>query len=210
MSRIYQHKELLSNYDSIVFDLDGTLYNSEQFYLGSFEDMAQWLTHKGLHKNEKVWIDCVMGLKAARGNDYNKLIDDSLSLLAIDLKFKKELLQIYKDHDCRYLILHHNESEVLEYLKSCNKTMFIITNGTKSVQKRKVTKLGLDPYMEEIVILDAKKNKDQLKPDNEAFYMLSEKYNLGETIMVGDRFDVDGVFAQNSGIDFLGVGFHGD
>ncbi len=209
MSRIYEHKKLLSIYETIIFDLDGTLYNSEQFYTGAFEEMAQWLVKKGLQKASDNWINCAMGLKHAKGNDYKKLIDDASQLLNIDLKVKKSLLKIYKEHDCRYLVLHHNEANLLEYLQSCSKKMFIITNGQKQIQERTIKRLGLDQYMEENIILDPLK-EIRLKPDKEAFHYLSKKYNPGKTIMVGDRFDIDGMFAQNSGIDFLGVGFYGN
>ncbi|MCP4721125.1 MAG: HAD family hydrolase [Desulfobacteraceae bacterium] len=209
MSRIYQHKKLLSVYDTILFDLDGTLYNSDQFYTGAFEDMAQWLVQVGLLKSAHAWIDCVMGLKQARGNDYNRLIDDALALLDIDLKVKKNLLKLYKDHDCKYLELDPVESCLLDYLKCNNKKMFIITNGRKQLQERKIKRLGLKHYMKEIIILDPLTNT-VLKPDRTSFDSLCKRYKPGKTIMVGDRFDIDGVFAQNADIDFIGVGFHGN
>ncbi len=209
MSRIYQHKKLLSIYDTIIFDLDGTLYNGEQFYEGAFEDMSQWLVQTGLLKRSYTWVDCVMGLKQARGNDYTRLIDDALEILDIDLNVKKKLLRLYGEHDCKYLVLDHGEVCLLDYLQDNNKQMFIITNGQKQLQERKIQRLELNKYMKDIIILDPLTNAG-LKPDSTSFDFMCKKYKLGKTIMVGDRFDIDGMFAQNAGIDFIGVGFHGN
>lgn len=209
MSRICEHQKVLSTYDTILFDLDGTLYDSDQFYRGVFEDMAQWLVQAGFQKNPEPWVDCIMGLKQARGNDYASLIDDALLLLGIEGIVKTKLLHLYQNHDCRNLVLGPEESGCLAYLKSCPKNMCIITNGQKQLQTRKIDRLGLAPYMKEILILDPSAMA-RLKPDAAAFDLLCSRFKPGKTIMVGDRFDIDGVFAKNAGIDFMGVGFYGN
>jgi len=209
MSRIYDHKKLLSGYDTILFDLDGTLYNSDQFYRGAFEDMAIWLVQQGLQAEPDTWVDCVMGLKIAKGNEYKRLIDEALTLLDMDMGLKNRLLAIYKKHDCKYLCLDPDERGCLDYLHSCRKQMFIITNGSRQLQERKIKKLELHRYVKEIMILDPLTTVG-LKPDPVSFDMLRNRHTTGKTIMVGDRFDIDGRFAQNAGIDFLGVGFHGN
>ena len=200
---------MLFRSDTILFDLDGTLYNSELFYTGAFEDMSRWLVKNGLQERSDSWIDCVMGLKRAKGNDYGRLIDDALEFLNIDLRVKTSLLKKYKGHDCRYLRLDDRDSRLLDYLQGCGKKMFIVTNGQRQLQERKIKKLQLTRYMEEIIILDPSEEIG-LKPDRNVFDSLCRRYTPGKTIMVGDRFDIDGMFAQNAGIDFAGVGFHGN
>jgi len=209
MSRIYQYKKLLSQYDTILFDLDGTLYNSELFYSGAFEDMSLWLVKNGLQERSDSWSDCVMGLKRARGNDYGKLFDDALEILNIDVRVKTRLLKKYRGHDCRYLRLDDRELRLLDYLQGCGKKMFIVTNGQRQLQERKIQKLKLTRYMEEVIILDPSE-EIRLKPDRDVFDRLCTRYVIGKTIMVGDRYDIDGMFAHNAGIDFVGVGFYGN
>lgn len=209
MSRIFQIKNRLLAYDTVLFDLDGTLYNSDWFYYGAFEQMADWMVKKGLQKEKEVWINCMMGLKAARGNDGRYLIDEALGLLGLEKNLKPDLLGIYRAHDCRYLILEPEEKSVLESLKNAGRIMAVITNGRASLQEKKIQALGVAGYMDAVVILDPCRG-DRIKPDPASFYDLEEVYRSGKTVMVGDRFDVDGQFAKNAGIDFIGVGFYGN
>ncbi|THB78549.1 MAG: HAD family hydrolase [Desulfobacteraceae bacterium] len=209
MSRLCDYQNLLAGYDTILFDLDGTLYDQDRFYIGVFEQQGQWLEAQGVQKDPGMWINCMMGLKKARGNDYPQLIDDALELSGLDPALKPMLLGLYHGYDCRTLFLGKAEKEVLEYLQMKHKTMCIVTNGRRTLQERKIQRLGLHSYISQILILDPSSG-DHLKPDPIAFQRICRDMSPGKTIMVGDRLDIDGGFAKNAGIDFLCVGFHGD
>lgn len=209
MSRICDHRNTLLTYDTILFDLDGTLYNTMQFYKGAFEDMGRWLVKQSLVKHPAGFVDGIMALQSARGTDDKNLIDDALSWFRIAPAVKQNLLQVYRSHDCRYLHMNERDAGMLLELGSVHKQLFLITNGHRAVQQQKISRLGIGTWMKKIIILDPAE-KRILKPDRKAFQELAKQYRLGRSLMVGDRWDVDGQFAENCGIDYLGVWCNGN
>ncbi len=209
MSRIWKHKKLLASFQTVLFDLDGTLFDSELFYKGVFEDMGDWLVQKGVLPGKDQWTACMMGQKSARGVDYSHLVDDGLRFMGLPLSLKSGLISVYHNHDCRHIYLDEPEAGCLAFLKQAGKTLCLVTNGRTTTQELKINRLGLYGLMDRIIILDPMAG-DPLKPDPAAFERLQEETDKGTAIMVGDRFDIDGLFAKNAGIEFLCVGFYGD
>lgn len=104
-------------------------------------------------------------------------------------------------------ILNHNELVdgaiyILDYLKSKNYTLHIISNGFKEVTERKCILSGIDGYFKTITSADAVGVR---KPNPKIF-----EYSLGlsnaqkdESILIGDDWIADVVGSQNFGIDVI-------
>ena len=117
-----------------------------------------------------------------------------------------ELAMYFEEHFLDK-ILNHNElvegaAYILEYLKSKNYTLHIISNGFKEVTERKCILSGIDTYFQTITSADAVGVR---KPRPEIF-----EYSLGlsdaqkeNSILIGDDWIADVVGAQNFGMDAI-------
>ncbi len=90
-------------------------------------------------------------------------------------------------------------TEVLEYLRPRYR-MFILSNGFKEIQYKKINGSGLTDYFEGIILSD---DAGYTKPHLNLFrYALEAASCDAETsLMIGDNWDTDIVGAANAGID---------
>ncbi len=90
--------------------------------------------------------------------------------------------------------------EVLTYLKGKKYKLFIITNGFKEVQLKKIENAGLSPFFDKVFISEEIKIP---KPGREIFEYAIKSSNAKkkQSIMIGDDWDVDIKGAVNFGID---------
>lgn len=90
--------------------------------------------------------------------------------------------------------------EILYYLKSKRYRLYIITNGFKEVQHKKLESSGLSPFFEKIFTSEEIKTS---KPDRGIFEYAIKSANAKKksSLMVGDDWDVDVLGALNFGID---------
>ena len=92
--------------------------------------------------------------------------------------------------------------EILKYLKSKHYKLFIITNGFKEVQHKKLESSGLSSFFEKVFISEEIKTP---KPGREIFEHAIKSANAKKkfSIMIGDDWDVDVLGANNFGIDAI-------
>jgi len=91
-------------------------------------------------------------------------------------------------------------NDVLEYLKSRNYRMFILTNGFTKIQETKMESAGLNPYFEKMFTTE---NTRSHKPKKAIFEHALKTVNArkAESLMIGDDLEVDIVGARNFGMD---------
>lgn len=199
----------------IFFDLDNTLWDhrknayltikdlfgKEEIALKYNIDFEEF--HSVYHEiNEKLWEQIRDGeidkeyLRKHRFYDTFKRfgIDD----LELSMFFEEHFL----DKILNYNHLVESADVVLEYLKSKNYTLHIISNGFQEVTERKCILSGIDHYFNTITSADSVGVR---KPNPEIF-----EYSLGlakaqkeESILIGDDWIADVVGAQNFGIDII-------
>ena len=90
--------------------------------------------------------------------------------------------------------------DLLDYLKSKKYKLFIITNGFKEVQHKKLVNSGLQRYFDKVFISEEVKAP---KPDPVIFEHAIKSGNAkkASSLMIGDDYDVDIKGALNFGID---------
>jgi putative hydrolase of the HAD superfamily len=204
-------------YKDLFFDLDHTIWD---FELNSKETL--WDLHlkyeleaKGINNfdefysiysvhNHKLWDRYSKGFIKQEELRWKRIY---LSLL--DYKIADEALS--KEMSLDYLTILPDKKnlfpytiEILEYLKSKNYTMHLITNGFESVQFKKIKNSNLADYFTEVITSEA---SNSLKPNKEIFeYALNaSNAKLETSIMIGDNESADIQGAINAGMDSIFV-----
>ena len=204
-------------YKDLFFDLDHTIWD---FELNSKETL--WDLHlkyeleaKGINNfdefysiysvhNHKLWDRYSKGFIKQEELRWKRIY---LSLL--DYKIADEALS--KEMSVDYLTILPDKKnlfpytiEILEYLKSKDYSMHLITNGFESVQFKKIKNSNLADYFTEVITSEA---SNSLKPNKEIFeYALKvSNANVETSIMIGDNEDADIQGAINAGMDSIFV-----
>lgn len=91
--------------------------------------------------------------------------------------------------------------ELLEYLRPSYR-LFILSNGFREVQSKKLSNSGLAPYFERMILSE---DANIQKPHKGIFDFALTNTNARrrESLMIGDSWDADIVGAHQSGIDQL-------
>lgn len=202
----------MNNIRHIFFDLDNTLWDHRK---------NAYLTIKDLfiktNISEEYNIDFEIFHKT-----YNR-INENLWELIRDEKIDKEYLRKHRFYDtflefgidnynlsqyfeAHFLdqILSYNHlmdgtQECLDYLKSKEYKLHIISNGFQEVTERKCILSGISNYFESITSADSIGKR---KPNTEIFaYALDkENANIGNSLMIGDDWIADIIGATNYGM----------
>ncbi|WP_288894686.1 HAD family hydrolase [uncultured Megasphaera sp.] len=188
---------MMNKIETIIFDLDNTLYNFKYFWEKAHYELYKDLNIKEVDYNtfmkeyliqDKVlWNDLVAGKI-----DLNELriIRPYITFkkLGIDKsrKFCKEFYLRMFDILINEMFIESKINNILSNLKD-NYKLYILTNGLKKEQEMKINKLGISKYFENIIISESIGYE---KPDLKAFYYLINKFDITPhyTIMIGDSY----------------------
>ena len=96
--------------------------------------------------------------------------------------------------------LNEGALDILKYLKLKRYKLYIITNGFKEVQYKKLNSSGLMRFFEKVFVSEEVKTP---KPGREIFEYAIKSANAKKSVslMIGDDWDVDILGASNFGID---------
>ena len=215
--KFVQYNSISMPYKDLFFDLDHTIWD---FELNSKETL--WDLHlkyeleaKGINNfdefysiysvhNHRLWDRYSKGFIKQEELRWKRIY---LSLL--DYKIADEALS--KEMSVDYLTILPDKKnlfpytiEILEYLKSKDYSMHLITNGFESVQFKKIKNSNLADYFTEVITSEA---SNSLKPNKEIFEYALKASNakLETSIMIGDNEDADIQGAINAGMDSIFV-----
>lgn len=188
----------MKSYDTILFDLDGTLINSGQSIFNSL-----YYTFD----KEKI--------------DYSRLdlapiigppIYDGMKMLLPDLfqdeKYLRYVIKIFRDHYAEHGIGHcevyAGVHEMLQALHAKQKRLIIATSKTTELAQRTMTAFKLDQYFHMIVGSNVDLTRS-IKSEIISYILAQlEGHNKQQIVMIGDRrHDMEG--AKFHGLDTIGV-----
>ena len=153
-------KRKIEEVDSIIFDLDGTLIDTEKLYLRFWCEASKYYGYE-LTKEQG------LGLRSRErlsGKEYLTYV--SGGILDYDLTRNKriELMNEYlKDHDIE---IKEGAVELLTYLKDKNKKLYIVSANTIEKSTNILTKLNLIQFFDGII---SAKNSKRGKPFPDPF-----------------------------------------
>ena len=205
----------MKNVRHIFFDLDNTLWDHRKNAYLTIKDLfskqdisAKYIIdfeefHTAYHIiNERLW-------EQIRDEEIDKEYLRKHRFYNTFLKFgiDDQTLADYFEHHFLDEILKYNELvdgafDLLNYLKTKNYKMHIISNGFQEVTERKCILSGIADYFETITSADSVGVR---KPRPEIFqYSLDlAKAEKSESILIGDDWIADVKGAQNFGIDVI-------
>ncbi|GAA0360795.1 pyrophosphatase PpaX [Bacillus horti] len=180
-------------YTTVLFDLDGTILDTNDLIISSMLHALKQFFPEGQHTREEIIPH--MG----------KTLNDIMAHYAPDKV--DELTKVYRE----YNLSKHDElvqafphvKEVLEELKHLGVKMGIVTTKQRLTTEMGLKLCQIDSYFDTVVTLQ---DVTQPKPHPEP--VLKAMSDLGalapKTLMVGDsRFDIEA--AQRAGVDSAGV-----
>lgn len=184
----------------IIFDLDDTLYNEIDFVYDGFMEVAIYLGEKYGVNYYTLYKEMVDTLKnQGRGKNFNIICEKH--------GFKediKNLVRIYRNCSPK-INLYDDAFETLENIKDIYK-LGLITDGYNVVQWNKIKALGIEKYMDKIIVTDDY-GKDYWKPSIKPFQMMLEYFNIKpeEAVYIGDNPNKDFLPCKELGINSIRI-----
>ena len=205
----------MKNIRHIFFDLDNTLWDHRKNAILTLNELFQRkeinekynLLFDEFHAkyneiNEDLWMKIRDGIIDKDFLRKHRFYD---TFLHFDID-NEELADYFEKHFLDEII-NYNELidgtlEILDYLKSKNYHLHVVSNGFHEVTNRKVEKSGLKKYFETVTSAE---DAHAMKPDERIFeYSLNlANAKKSESIFIGDDWIADVKGAQNFGIDVI-------
>lgn len=177
---------------TVFFDLDNTIYDSRQYFLGAFKKIADYLAKKYSLPKKKIYNNSV-NLWQKKTSFYPYLFNDLLKTLKIkDDQALEPVIKIFNQYKGE-LIAYSDVISTLRKLKKQGYILGIITDGNIDRQARKIKALGIKSFFKLIVYSKETAEKPSKMPFLAAMEKL--KVNSSDCLYLGD----------NPGIDFKGA-----
>ena len=199
----------------IFFDLDNTLWDHRRNAYLTIKDLfdreeislKQQIDFEEFHAiyhdiNENLWAlirDAKIDKEYLRKHRfYDTFLHFGIDDLQLSMYFEEHFL----DQILKYNFLVESADVILDYLKSKQYTMHIISNGFQEVTERKCILSGIAPYFKTITSADSIGIR---KPDARIFEhaLKIAGAQKEESILIGDDWIADVVGAQNFGMDVI-------
>lgn len=164
----------------IIFDLDDTLYNENQYIKSGYKAVGEYLGISGAA--DELW-------KCFENNE--PAIDTYLNKIG-HMDKKVECLEVYRDHKPE-ITLNDGVAQMLEKLRSKGIKIGIITDGRPTGQRNKIEALGLEAMVDDIIVTDELGGEQFRKPCDIAFRIMQTKWRLpvSQIMYVGDNASKD-------------------
>jgi carbamoyl-phosphate synthase large subunit len=136
---------------AILFDLDNTLYPEEEFVISGFQAVANCLAARQ-NLDAQTLLKRMLHILHMQGREgvFNTLLTE----LNLDSNtWLRTLLLVYRSHQPA-INLFPGVADALGTLKNRGVRLGLITDGTASVQRRKIASLDLERHMDVIVCTD--------------------------------------------------------
>jgi len=183
----------------IVFDLDGTLYDTRDFEWPALAAVVAWLCER----SGRALPGATQALWSRRERDRHRpaLFDDLLKEQGLPDSWGAECLRRFHDYPGVELEAAASLNSTLAVLRSDDRRIALVTNGDPELQKRKLDRLGMTDAFDACIFCDPNL-PDRLKPSAWAWTQLTDWRGGRPTVHVGDD-PVDAAFAAAGGARFV-------
>jgi FMN phosphatase YigB (HAD superfamily) len=191
--------ELLAGVTRIVFDLDGTLYDTRDFERPALESVVGWLRAR----SGRPLPGLLSSLCERRESDRHRpgLFDELLLAHGLPAEWGSECARIFRAHPGAELANANSLRACLEHLRSEQCRLALVSNGRAEVQKRKLAQLGMLDLFDICVYCDPDR-VEELKPARWGWIQLEQWRGSAPAAYVGDD-PVDLQFAAAGAARFV-------
>lgn len=194
---------------SVGFDLDGTLYDEFNFIEQVYRPIGRYLAGICMGDEKEIYV-YMLQRWLEKGSSYNQIFNDVLSLYeeagCATSEVIQHCLKIYRNYR-PILELPRRVNILLNYFAE-RYPMFLITDGQSSLQRAKISALGLGKWFSpEHIFISGDYGSNYQKPALlvlEKIKLFSKQIAPESVVYFGDR-QKDLLFAVNAGFQFMSV-----
>ena len=168
----------------LIFDLDDTLYVELSYVLSGLEAVAQYGENKfELEKKKSLEIMKKELAQNGRGKIFDAWLNENKLLNTARVK---ECVRVYRNHDPKIQLTSDAINIIKTYKEQC--PLYIVTDGHKIAQAKKVNALNIAQYFKKIIITHRYGIKNT-KPSLYCFNVIrkAEKCEWEDIIYIGDN-----------------------
>ncbi|MCP1124441.1 HAD family hydrolase [Bacillus sp. 3103sda1] len=184
---------------AVIFDLDGTLLDRDSSLKLFIKDQYKRYINELKHVPEELYVNRFIELDNKGYVWKDKVYERLLQEYVISSLTWEQLLEDYISNFQHHCIPFSNMEHVLQELKNSGILLGMITNGFTEFQLLNIRALGIDKYMDIILVSEQEGLK---KPQAEIFLRALESLGVSpeESVYVGDHPENDVVGARNVGM----------
>lgn len=191
----------MKNISAVLFDLDGTLIDSENFYYNNWAPILS--ASFGLAISFEDWIREFAGHTLSRNVQYLK---EQHSIETTEEYMWTTTRANYANSDMRTIRLMPFVKEILDYLKERNIRMGLVTSSYQSTVETVLGHHGLLDYFEFFVTRELVTNA---KPNAEPYLLAIDKLGLPKDEVIAIEDTITGTTAaKNAGLRCIAVSKH--
>lgn len=186
---------LLQNMKAVVFDLDDTLYSEKEYVRSGYGAIARAMPEIA-DMEAKLWSAFLQKQPA---------IDSVLTDEGLYSEERKQIcLAAYRLQQPE-IHFYEGVPELLTKLRAEGKKLGIITDGRPEGQRAKIRALGLESYVDHILITDELGGVEFRKPNPAAFLEMQKKLGVtfAEMCYIGDNIQKDFIAPQSLGMESI-------
>ena len=186
ITEILDVEKNINDVDAVIFDLDDTLYSEKEYVRSGYHKIAAYFGKSELE--EQMWSVFLSGEMA---------IDVVLKAHNL-IEKKEEALKIYR-YQKPDIHLYDGVADMIARIRN-TKNVGIITDGRPEGQRAKLDSLGV--LVDKIIITDELGGVQFRKPNQKAFQLMKESFNVKPERMVyiGDNKKKDFIAPKQLGM----------
>lgn len=168
---------------SIIFDLDNTLFDSRQFFIGSFDVITNYISDKyNMSKDEMVCT--LIKLLDEKTSMHPHLFDDFIKIHNIPFDELHSIIALFNNFNGK-IYPYSDTISTLEKIQERDLKIGLVTDGDVSRQKRKLKLLKITEYFDVIIFTKELEPKPSCIPFEQAALLLGLKPK--DCVYIGDN-----------------------
>ena len=167
----------------IIFDLDNTLFDSKQFFVGSFERITNYISDK-YNISKDAMTHTLIQMLEEKTSMHPSLFNDFVKIHDIPFDELSRIITLFNDFGGD-IYPYHDTVPTLQKIKGRDLKIGLVTDGDVSRQRRKLKLLKINEYFDVTIFTKESEPKPSHIPFEQAALSLGLKPQ--DCVYVGDN-----------------------